>query len=134
MVSSRSPNLTDKHVGNRVRARRLMIKMSQTELSRALGVSWQAVQKYETGENRIGASRLQQISNILQVSPGYFFEGAPDFAQGRTRRKEPPLPDYVTGFLATRDGVALAKAFTRVKNVELRRRIVRLIVELMGKI
>ena len=59
-----------------MRARRLMIKMSQTELSRALGVSWQAVQKYETGENRIGASRLQQISNILQVSPGYFFEGA----------------------------------------------------------
>ena len=134
MVSSRSPNLTDKHVGNRVRARRLMIKMSQTELSRALGVSWQAVQKYETGENRIGASRLQQISNILQVSPGYFFEGAPDPVRARTRRKEVSSPDYVTGFLATRDGVALAKAFTRVKNVKLRRRIVRLIAEIMGKI
>ena len=134
MISSRSPNLTDKHVGNRVRMRRLMIKMSQTELSRALGLTWQSVQKYENGTNRIGASRLQQISHILQVSPGYFFEGAPGLAQARTRRKEPPSPDYVSEFLATRDGVALAKAFTRVKNVKLRRRIVRLIVEIMEKI
>ena len=84
MISSRSPNLTDKHVGNRLRMRRLMIKMSQTELSRALGLTWQSVQKYENGTNRIGASRLQQISHILQVSPGYFFEGAPDIVRART--------------------------------------------------
>ena len=69
---TKKPNPTDQHVGNRVRSRRLMMKMSQTELSHRLGLSWQQVQKYEKGTNRIGASRLHQISHILQVSPAFF--------------------------------------------------------------
>jgi transcriptional regulator with XRE-family HTH domain len=128
------PSPTDKHVGSRVRLRRVMLNLNQTDLATRLGLSYQQVQKYETGTNRIGASRLQQISHILQVPVAFFFEGAPGLAQSRTRRKERPLPDYVIEFLSTSDGVALAKAFTRMRNIKLRRRIVRLAVEIMGKI
>jgi transcriptional regulator with XRE-family HTH domain len=90
------------------------------------------VQKYERGTNRIGASRLQQISRILQVPVAFFFEGAPGVAQSRTKRKDRPLPDYVIEFLSTSDGHALAKAFTRMR-IKLRRRIVRLAIEVMGR-
>ncbi len=76
--------------------RRLMMKMNQTELSRRLGLTWQSVQKYEKGEIRIGASRLEQISRILQVTPAFFFEGASRPVQRRTAKKGAPPPDYVT--------------------------------------
>ena len=75
-VVNESPNLTDQHVGKRVRMRRLMLDMSQTDLGDALSVTFQQVQKYEKGTNRVSASRLQQISHILQVVP-FFFEGSP---------------------------------------------------------
>jgi transcriptional regulator with XRE-family HTH domain len=133
MSVKKTPDPSDQHVGNRVRMRRLMTKMSQTDLSRALGLSWQAVQKYENGTVRIGASRLQQIARILQVSPAYFFESTSGATKAPAKRKE-AAPDYVTEFLATRDGLLLAKALTRVKDIERRRRIVRLIVEIMGRI
>ena len=80
----RSPNPVDKHVGNRVRMRRLMLGISQQNLGGALGVSFQQVQKYENGANRIGASRLQQISDILEVPAAFFFEGAPNCTEPRT--------------------------------------------------
>jgi transcriptional regulator with XRE-family HTH domain len=70
-------NPTDKHVGSRLRMRRLMLDMSQSKLADALGLTFQQVQKYEKGANRIGASRLQHISQILQVPVPFFFEGAP---------------------------------------------------------
>jgi transcriptional regulator with XRE-family HTH domain len=70
-------NPVDKHVGRRVRMRRMMLAMSQLKLGDALGLIFQQVQKYEKGTNRIGASRLQQISHILQVPVTFFFEGAP---------------------------------------------------------
>src|SRR5262249_48392428 len=73
----RSPNPTDQHVGSRVRMRRNMLAMSQEKLGAALGLTFQQVQKYERGANRIGASRLQQISQILQVPVAFFFEGGP---------------------------------------------------------
>src|SRR5262249_5307405 len=72
------PNPTDQHVGSRVRMRRKMLAMSQQKLGAALGLTFQQVQKYERGANRIGASRLQQISQILQVPVAFFFEGAPN--------------------------------------------------------
>lgn len=127
------PNRIDKHVGSRVRLRRVMLNVKQTDLARRLGLSYQQVQKYERGTNRIGASRLQQISRILQVPVAFFFEGAPGVAQSRTKRKDRPLPDYVIEFLSTSDGHALAKAFTRMRNIKLRRRIVRLAIEVMGR-
>ena len=129
----KSPNPTDKHVGSRVRMRRMMLGMSQEKLGDALGLTFQQVQKYEKGTNRIGASRLQQISNILQVPVSFFFEGAPKslqtFAVGIS---EAPSPAYVSDFLATSDGLALTKAFMRIKNPKLRRRIVDLVEQIAG--
>jgi len=78
MMAKKTPNPTDRHVGARVRMRRMMLGMSQEKLGDALDLTFQQVQKYEKGANRIGASRLQQISNILQVPVSFFFEGAPN--------------------------------------------------------
>ena len=128
MVVKKSPNPIDKHVGSRVRMRRMMLGMSQEKLGDALGLTFQQVQKYEKGANRIGASRLQQISNILQVPVSFFFEGAPN-APGHQGggMSEAPSPAYVSDFLATSDGLALTKAFMKIKNAKLRRRIVDLV-------
>jgi transcriptional regulator with XRE-family HTH domain len=112
----------DKHVGSRLRIRRKMMAMSQEKLGEALGLTFQQVQKYEGGANRISASRLQHLSQILQVTVPFFFEGAPGTAAGLD---EPP--SYVNEFLASSDGLVLAKAFTRIGDAKLRRLIVRLV-------
>src|SRR6266478_9270897 len=78
IMQQKAANPIDRHVGNRVRMRRKMLSMSQTKLGDALGITFQQVQKYENGTNRIGASRLEQISHVLQVPVAFFFEGAPD--------------------------------------------------------
>jgi transcriptional regulator with XRE-family HTH domain len=126
------PNPVDKHVGNRVRMRRLMLQMSQEKLGDALGLTFQQVQKYEKGTNRIGASRLQHISDILQVPVAFFFEGAPTLQQNRSRLPDAPSPAYVSDFLATSDGLALCKAFMRIKEPTLRRAIVMLLKQITG--
>ncbi len=87
MIAKKAPNPTDKHVGSRVRMRRMMLGMSQEKLGDALGLTFQQVQKYEKGTNRIGASRLQQISHILQVPVSFFFEGAPPAHTDRPPRR-----------------------------------------------
>lgn len=133
MIAKKSPNPIDKHVGSRVRMRRMMLSMSQEKLGDALGLTFQQVQKYEKGTNRIGASRLQQISLILQVPVSFFFEGAP-LPPGRSQGLgEAPSPAYVTDFLATSDGLTLVKAFVRIQNPKLRRRIVDLVEEMGGE-
>src|SRR4029453_5932543 len=118
MMAKKAPNPIDKHVGSRVRMRRMMLSMSQEKLGDALGLTFQQVQKYEKGTNRIGASRLQQISHILQVPGAFFFQGPPNPpAAGRTdgiNVSEAPSPAYVSDFLATSDGLALTKAFMRI--------------------
>ena len=112
----KAPNPIDKHVGSRVRMRRMMLGMSQEKLGDALGLTFQQVQKYEKGTNRIGASRLQQISLILQVPVSFFFEGAPPPARQRHGGfGEAPSPAYVTDFLATSDGLDAVKAFMRIR-------------------
>lgn len=131
-MAKKAPNPVDKHVGSRVRMRRMMLSMSQEKLGDALGLTFQQVQKYEKGTNRIGASRLQQISNILQVPVAFFFEGAPDtpvggFPEGM---KEAPSATYVSDFLATSDGLALTKSFMRIADAKLRRRIVDLVEQI----
>jgi transcriptional regulator with XRE-family HTH domain len=113
------PNPVDQHVGSRVRMRRLMLGLSQEKLGDALGLTFQQVQKYEKGTNRISASKLQHICQILQVPVPFFFEGAPAGLGGTAES-----PSYVNDFLATSDGVALAKAFMRIENSKLRRLIV----------
>jgi len=133
IIAKKAPNPTDKHVGARVRMRRMMLGMSQEKLGDALGLTFQQVQKYEKGANRIGASRLQQISQILQVPVSFFFEGAPN-APGHQPDglAEAPSPAYVADFLATSDGLSLTKAFMGIKDAKLRRRIVDLVEQIAG--
>ena len=132
-MAKKAPNPIDKHVGSRVRMRRMMLGMSQEKLGDALSLTFQQVQKYEKGTNRIGASRLQQISLILQVPVSFFFEGAPPPPGKPMNFGDAPSPAYVTDFLATTDGLTLTKAFMRLKNAKVRRRIVELVEEMAGE-
>ena len=132
-MTKKMPNPTDKHVGSRVRMRRMMLGMSQEKLGDALSLTFQQVQKYEKGTNRIGASRLQQIAHFLQVPVAFFFEGAPELpAHSLGGAVDAPSPAYVSDFLATTDGLALTKAFMRIKDPKLRRRIVDLVSQIAG--
>jgi transcriptional regulator with XRE-family HTH domain len=135
VMTKKAPNPIDKHVGSRVRMRRMMLSMSQEKLGDALGLTFQQVQKYEKGTNRIGASRLQQISRILEVPVSFFFEGAPEFGVPAPQQgmSEAPSPTYVSDFLATSDGLALTKAFMRIHDAKLRRRIVDLVEHIAGR-
>ncbi len=131
-MAKKAPNPIDKHVGSRVRMRRMMLSMSQEKLGDALGLTFQQVQKYEKGTNRIGASRLQQIAQILQVPVSFFFEGAPAAGTHHHGMGEAPSPAYVSDFLATSDGLSLTKSFMRIKSTKLRRRIVDLVEQIAG--
>jgi transcriptional regulator with XRE-family HTH domain len=127
---TKSANRIDKHVGGLVRIRRMTQNMSQAKLGVALGVSFQQIQKYERGINRIGASRLQHISQILHVPVAFFFEGAPDVSAARGAKTAAASPAAIMDFMATSEGLALAKAFMRLTNIRLRRRIVDLVDEI----
>ncbi len=126
-MSTKQPHPTDKHVGNRVRMRRLMLGMSQEKLAGQLGLTFQQVQKYEKGTNRISASRLQHVCHILDVPVSFFFEQAPGPSGHSKGLAEAPSPAYVNDFLASSDGLALLKAFMRIDDSTLRRSIVRLV-------
>jgi transcriptional regulator with XRE-family HTH domain len=128
-VAKKVPNPIDIHVGSRVRDRRLALGMSQEKLGTALGITFQQVQKYEKGTNRIGASRLQHVSRILEVPIEYFFEGAPDKQKVKSNA---PSSTYVSDFLATTDGLTLVKAFTKINNAKVRHHIVKLVYEIAG--
>jgi len=131
-MAKKAPNPIDKHVGSRVRMRRMMLEMSQEKLGDALDLTFQQIKKYEKGTNRIGASRLQQISSILQVPVSFFFEGAPATGHEVDGLSEAPSPAYISDSLATSDGLALTRAFVRIKDAKLRRRIVDLVEEMAG--
>ena len=96
-MAKKAPNPIDRHVGSRVRMRRMMLSMSQEKLGDALGLTFQQVQKYEKGTNRIGASRLQQIAHILQVPVSFFFEGAPHASGHAGGMGEAPSPAQAGG-------------------------------------
>jgi transcriptional regulator with XRE-family HTH domain len=132
-VPKKAPNPVDKHVGSRVRMRRKMLAMSQGKLGKALGLTFQQVQKYEKGANRIGGSRLQQISQILQVPVAFFFEDAPG-ASAISKSDESALSlAHVDDFVSSSDGLRLIAAFTRIKSTTLRRRITSLVQEMAGQ-
>lgn len=130
------PNPIDKHVGSRVRMRRVLLGMSQEKLGEALNLTFQQVQKYEKGTNRIGASRLQQISKTLNVPPAYFFDGAPSFdgsADGMAHSAAAEEGSaYVVDFLSTTEGLHLNRAFARIQDPKVRKRIVDLVTTLAG--
>lgn len=128
---SRNPNATDVYVGKRLRMRRLLLKMSQEKLAAKLGVTFQQVQKYEKGTNRVSASRLREVCNVLQVPVQYFFEGLPE-GKGATAREDASHA-FTSEFLATSEGIAIAKAFTQIKSRKLRQRVVQLIKEMAAE-
>ena len=132
LLAQKSPNPTDRHVGSRVCMRRKMLSMSQTELADAVGVTFQQIQKYEKGTNRISASRLQQIARFLQVPISFFFEDPRGPSKG-TGLQQVHSPDYVSDFLTTTDGLALTKAFMLIEDPKVRRRIVSLVQGIVGK-
>jgi transcriptional regulator with XRE-family HTH domain len=113
---------TDKHVGTRVRHRRMALGLSQSDLGRVLGLTFQQVQKYEKGTNRISASRLQVIAETLQVEVPFFFKGLKGGSPSVS-----PAPDFLAPFVSSADGQALAKAFTKISDVRVRRAIVALV-------
>jgi transcriptional regulator with XRE-family HTH domain len=98
-MAKKAPNPIDRHAGSRVQLRRMMLTMSQEKLGDALNLSFQQVQKYEKGTNRIGASRLQQIADVLQVPVSFFFEGAPRMPGHLGGMGEAPSSAYVSDFL-----------------------------------
>ena len=129
----KSPNPTDKHVGNRVRERRLALGMSQSKLAEAVGVTFQQIQKYEKGTNRISGSRLQQFANIMKVSVPLFFEGGPNAPSQRKAKAIAPSITNVSEFISSSDGLALIKAFRQIKDAKLRRGIVNLVEQIADR-
>jgi len=132
-MSTKAPNPVDKYVGSRVRMRRIMLGMSQEKLGEALGLTFQQIQKYEKGTNRVGASRIQQIAEVLQVPVSFLFEGGPTTSAGRDTFGEGTSPAYVADFLATSEGLALTRAFTRIGDSKLRRSIVDLVEQIAAR-
>ncbi len=132
-MPAKVPNPIDKYVGSRIRMRRIMLGMSQEKLGEALGLTFQQVQKYEKGTNRVGASRVQQISDILQVPVSFLFEGGPNAGMNAQGFSEAPSPAYVADFLATSEGLALTRAFTRISDVKLRRSIVDMVEQIAAR-
>ncbi len=130
-MSIKAPNPVDKYVGSRVRMRRIMLGMSQEKLGDALGLTFQQVQKYEKGTNRVGASRIKQISEILRVPVSFLFEGGPGGGTASSEGlSEATSPAYVADFLATSEGLALTRAFTRITDAKLRRSIVDMVEQI----
>ena len=125
------PNPIDKHVGSRVRMRRVLIGMSQERLGGALGLTFQQVQKYEKGTNRIGASRLQQIAGVLSVPPAFFFEDMPASEGAPTEGSfAEEGAGFVVDFLSTAEGLLLNKAFVRIREPRVRKKIIDLVTAL----
>lgn len=121
-MQKKSPNEIDKHLGSRVRARRIMLGMSQEKLADALGLTFQQVQKYEKGVNRIGASRLLHIAGILDVSIEFFFEGVPGLRAGGFSDDS-----LMAEFLMRSESDRLVRGFLKLKDDEARRKVADLV-------
>jgi transcriptional regulator with XRE-family HTH domain len=132
VATKKAPNPIDKRVGSRVRMRRQMLAMSQAQLGDALDLTFQQVQKYEKGTNRMGASRLQQMSDILQVPVEFFFEGAPTASASHDSDGSALSMVEIDDFVSNSDGLRLIGAFMRIDNAALRRRVVMLVQEIAG--
>jgi len=131
---SRGATPVDAHIGLKIRARRNLLGLSQTELADAAGITFQQIQKYEKGTNRVGAGRLMQFSEALGVPPSYFFEGAPTVGKKQPAPQEGELPeDTIVSFLGTREGAALVRAFMAIKQKPIRQTAIAFLEALKGK-
>jgi transcriptional regulator with XRE-family HTH domain len=132
---SRRPNPVDVHVGSRVRFRRMLLNMSQERLGERLGLTFQQIQKYEKGINRIGASRLFDLAQVLGVPVQFFYDEAPGGELGSEQEgfAESSSDKYIVEFLSTREGLELNKAFARITDPKVRRSVVDLVRSLAGE-
>ncbi|WP_018688899.1 helix-turn-helix domain-containing protein [Ahrensia kielensis] len=121
------PNPIDIHVGSRIRLRRTMIGMSQEKLGDSLGITFQQIQKYEKGSNRVGASRLQNLAGILNVPVSFFFEDAPGSDAVVPGGLEETSTSYVVNFLSSSEGLQLNRAFVKISDPKVRRRLIDLV-------
>ena len=123
----KSPNDVDRHIGQKIRARRTALGMSQEKLGDLLNLTFQQVQKYEKGTNRVGAGRLLEIGTILQVPIQYFYE---DLIEG----KDPSSQEekLASETLSTADGQRLARAFSTIESLQVRRKVVELVESMSG--
>jgi transcriptional regulator with XRE-family HTH domain len=130
--NKKKPNPIDVHVGSRIRLRRNMLGLSQEKLGESLGITFQQIQKYEKGTNRVGASRLQAISSILNVPVSFFFEDAPgsNTTPGAGSFGEDSEATYVVDFLNSNEGVQLTRSFTKIADPKVRRKIIDLVKSL----
>ena len=132
-INRRSATAVDIHIGQKIRARRILLGLSQTELADTASISFQQVQKYEKGTNRVGASRLQQFSQALGVPPSYFFEGAPTVGKKQPAPQEGELSEgAIVSFLGTREGAALVRGFLSIKQKPVRQNVIAFIDTLKG--
>jgi transcriptional regulator with XRE-family HTH domain len=130
----RGTTAVDTHIGQKIRARRILLGLSQTELADAAGISFQQIQKYEKGTNRVGAGRLQQFSDALGVPPSYFFEGVPAVGKKQPAPQEGELSEgTIVTFLGTREGAALVRAFMSIKQKPIRQNAIAFLETLKGK-
>lgn len=126
--NKKTPNPTDIHVGSRIRLRRNMLGMSQEKLGENLGITFQQIQKYEKGTNRVGASRLQAIASIFHVPVGFFFEGLPgQEPAGAKGFAEDPSTSLAIEFSSSAEGLQLNRAFVRIADPKVRRKIIDLV-------
>ena len=130
-INRRSTTAVDTHVGQKIRARRIFLNMSQTDLANTAGITFQQIQKYEKGTNRVGASRLQQFSQALGVPPSYFFEGLPTVGKKLSLPREGELSEgSIVSFLGTREGAALVRGFLAIKQKPIRQNLIAFIATL----
>jgi transcriptional regulator with XRE-family HTH domain len=135
-MAKKQPSSVDAHVGSRVRLRRMLIGMSQEKLGELLGLTFQQVQKYEKGANRIGASRLYDISTILNVPVQYFFEELPHSSSPSLNghgMSEPDREPFVMDFVSSTEGLQLIRSYTKVTDSRVRKRILELVKSLGGE-
>lgn len=132
--TSRRANPIDVHVGSRVRLRRMLLGMSQEKLGERLGLTFQQVQKYEKGVNRIGASRLFELSRVLGVPVQFFYEDASAAAAAmESGFTEGPTESYLADFLNSREGIELNRLFVRIADPKVRRSVIDLVRALAGE-
>ena len=126
--NKKKPNPIDIHVGSRIRLRRNMLGMSQEKLGENLGITFQQIQKYEKGTNRVGASRLQAIASILGVPVAFFFEDAPgQEASGNRGFAEDSSMSFAVEFCGSPEGLQLNRAFVKITDMKVRRKIIELV-------
>lgn len=122
--SAKRPNPTDVYVGSRVRMRRKMLGLSQERLGERLGITFQQIQKYEKGTNRVGASRLQAMSQALDVPVAFFF---PDSTPAQATGMNEEGSAFMMDFMSTSEGLELSRHFMRVRDAKTRRKIIELV-------